>query len=126
MFGRQYRRTYHVHDLAFLHHRSYRLANVASYRPHDSQDLFSLDKIDLEGQAAELIAGADAKPLTVRIIRAINANHFLEVVNEGFLNLTTIYDKDAKTGTYPAVHSRHLGILGQPVFGQYTGTCKDK
>jgi len=87
---------------------------------------FSLDKIDLEGQAAELIAGADAKPLTVRIIRAINANHFLEVVNEGFLNLTTIYDKDAKTGTYPAVHSRHLGILGQPVFGQYTGTCKDE
>lgn len=87
---------------------------------------FSLDKIDLEGQTAELIAGADAKPLTVRIIRAINANHFLEVVNEGFLNLTTIYDKDATTGTYPAVHSRHLGILGQPVFGQYTGTCTDK
>jgi hypothetical protein len=86
---------------------------------------FSLAKIDLEGQSAELMAGADARPLTVRIVRAINANHFLEVVNEGFLNLTTIYDKDSKTGTYPAVHSRHLGILGQPVFGQYSGTCKD-
>jgi hypothetical protein len=87
---------------------------------------FSLDKIDLEGQSAQLIAGQDAAPMTVRIVRAINANHFLEVVNEGFLNLTTIYDKDPKTGSYPAVHSRHLGLLGQPVFGQYTGFCKDQ
>lgn len=84
---------------------------------------FSLARIDLEGQSAELIAGENAKPVTVRIVRAINANHFLEVVNEGFLNLTTIYDKDPKTGSHPAVHSRHLGLLGQPVFGQYTGTC---
>jgi hypothetical protein len=87
---------------------------------------FSLDKIDLEGQSAQLIAGPDATPMTVRIVRAINANHFLEVVNEGFLNLTTIYDKDPKSGAYPAVHSRHLGLLGQPVFGQYTGLCKDQ
>ncbi len=55
----------------------------------------------------------------------MNANHFLEVVNEGFLNLTTVYDKDPKTGLHPAVHSRHLGLVGQPVFGQYTGTCKE-
>ncbi len=57
-------------------------------------------------------------------MRAINANHFIEAVNEGFLNLTTIYDKDPATGLYPAVHSRHFGILGQPVFGQYTGSCR--
>lgn len=87
---------------------------------------FSLDSIDLEGQSAQLVAGQDAAPVTVRIVRAINANHFLEVVNEGFLNLTTIYDKDPKTGAYPAVHSRHFGLLGQPVFGQYTGFCKDQ
>jgi hypothetical protein len=60
------------------------------------------------------------------VVRAINANHYLEVVNEGFLNLTTVYDKDEKTGKYPAVHSRHFGILGQPVFGQYTGFCSDE
>jgi hypothetical protein len=45
-------------------------------------------------------------------------------MNEGFLNLTTVYDKDAATGTYPAVHSRHFGLMGQPVFAQYAGTCK--
>ena len=85
---------------------------------------FSLSKIDLEGQSAELQAAEGAKPFTVRIVRAINANHFLEVVNEGFLNLTTVYDKDPATGLHPAVHSRHLGLLGEPVFGQYAGTCK--
>lgn len=52
----------------------------------------------------------------LRIVRALNANSFLEVVDEGFLNLTTIYDLDPATGTYPAVHSRHFGVIGQPVF----------
>ena len=61
-----------------------------------------------------------------KIVRAINANHFLEVMNEGFLNLTTVYDKDATTGAYPAVHSRHFGLMGQPVFAQYAGTCTPK
>lgn len=86
---------------------------------------FSITKIDLEGQSAALTAGDGTQTVAVRIIRAVNANHFLEVVNEGFLNLTTVYDKDPKTGLHPAVHSRHLGLLGQPVFGQYTGTCKE-
>lgn len=86
---------------------------------------FTVTRIDLEGQSAELVASEGSAPVTLRIIRAVNANHFLEVVNEGFLNLTTIYDKDPKTGLHPAVHSRHLGLVGQPVFGQYTGTCSE-
>ncbi|MGE5267648.1 MAG: hypothetical protein ACM3L9_09815 [Deltaproteobacteria bacterium] len=86
---------------------------------------FTVTKIDLEAQSAELVTSEGSPPVTLRVIRAVNANHFLEVVNEGFLNLTTIYDKDPKTGLHPAVHSRHLGLLGQPVFGQYTGTCSE-
>lgn len=87
---------------------------------------FEIAGIDLDRQSAQLIAGADKPAGVLKIVRAINANHFLEVVNEGFLNLTTIYDKDPKTGAYPAVHSRHFGVLGQPVFAQYSGTCTDK
>ncbi|MFM7085186.1 MAG: hypothetical protein ACKOW3_09350 [Hyphomicrobium sp.] len=86
---------------------------------------FAFLKIDLDGQKAELEKKSDQKSQTVRIVRALNANHFLEVVNEGFLNLTTIYDKDLTLELYPAVHSRHLGLLGQPVYGHYTGTCKE-
>lgn len=87
---------------------------------------FSIENIDLEKQAATLKAAPGAEAGRLSVVRAINANHFLEVVNEGFLNLTTVYDKDEKAGKYPAVHSRHLGIVGSPVFGQYTGFCTDE
>lgn len=87
---------------------------------------FDIGSIDLEAQSATLNAGADGKGGKLNVVRAINANHFLEAVNEGFLNLTTVYEKDATTGKYPAVHSRHFGLLGQPVFGQYTGFCSPK
>ena len=87
---------------------------------------FSVQDIDLEKQTATLKATPDAQPGKLSVVRAINANHYLEVVNEGFLNLTTVYDKDEKAGKYPAVHSRHGGVLGSPVFGQYTGFCTDE
>jgi len=86
----------------------------------------TITDVDLEGQSARLVAEAGKPPAVLRIVRAINANHFLEVVNEGFLNLTTIYDKDPVSGAYPAVHSRHFGVLGQPLVAQYTGTCTEK
>ena len=87
---------------------------------------FELAELDLDGQSAKLIASAGSAPGGVRVVRAINANHFLEVANEGFLNLTTIYDRDAASGAHPAVHSRHFGLLGQPVYTQYTGKCVPK
>ena len=87
---------------------------------------FEITDIDLDGQSARLVTDGRDKPGTLKIVRAINANHFLEVMNEGFLNLTTVYDKDAATGAYPAVHSRHFGLMGQPVFAQYAGTCTAK
>lgn len=86
---------------------------------------FAIEDIDLAKQAAKLIIDGSHTG-TLRIVRALNANSYLEVAQEGFLNLTTIYDKDAATGTYPAVHSRHFGLLGQPVFAQYAGACTGK
>ncbi len=84
---------------------------------------FEIADVDLEGQAATLVMNGKLGG-KLRVIRALNANHFLEVANEGFLNLTTVYDVDPATGARPAVHSRHFGIVGQPVFGQYTGLCR--
>lgn len=86
---------------------------------------FEITGIDLEKQSADLTIDqkADGK---LRIVQALNANSYLEVVDEGFLNLTTVYDLDPATGTHPAVHSRHFGIIGQPVFAQYAGSCKAK
>jgi len=87
---------------------------------------FNIENIDLERQTAALETSGGDKSGKLSVVRAINANHFLEVVNEGFLNLTTVYDKDPATGVYPAVHSRHFGVLGEPLFAQYTGTCRTK
>ncbi|HML28569.1 MAG TPA: hypothetical protein PKE16_06980 [Hyphomicrobium sp.] len=96
---------------------------AGKYKAAPPADLsFDIGSIDLERQTASLILdGKVAKGL--KIVRAINANHFIEVVNEGFLNLTTIYDLDTATGKYPAIHSRHFGLFGQPVFAQYAGFC---
>jgi hypothetical protein len=80
--------------------------------------------IDLDGQKAELVTSDGKGPL--RVVRALGANHFLEVVAEGYLNITTIYQKDEKRGAYPAVHSRHFGLFGEPLIAQYTGSCKAK
>jgi hypothetical protein len=87
---------------------------------------FEITDIDLDRQSARLVTDGLESPGTLKIVRAINANHFLEVVNEGFLNLTTVYDKDPATGTHPAVHSRHFGVLGEPFFAQYAGSCTEK
>ena len=87
---------------------------------------FSVEAIDLDGQVAQLKTAADKPPGTLRIVRALNARHFIAAVTEGFLNLTTIYDEDGETGRYPAVHSRHFGVLGQAVYAQYTGYCTAK
>lgn len=87
---------------------------------------FDIEAIDLERQVARLSVGGKPVGNPLRVVRALNANHFLEVAQEGFLNVTTIYDLDPATGSRPAIHSRHLGVLGQPIFSQYAGFCTAK
>ena len=83
-----------------------------------------IQKIDLESQSAEFLVAGNSNPGRLAIARAVGANHFLEVVTEGFWNITTVYDLDPETKLYPAVHSRHFGLVGQPVVAQYTGSCQ--
>jgi hypothetical protein len=85
---------------------------------------FEIAAINPELQSADLVTPAGSRPL--RVVRAVNALHFLEVVGEGFLNMTTVYDRDDTKAAHPAVHSRHFGVLGQPVIGQYQGFCQGK
>ncbi len=82
---------------------------------------FDITAIAIDQQTA--VAKRGETTATLRVVRAVNALHFLEVVGEGYMNVTTVYDRDAKATKHPAVHSRHFGILGQPVFSQYHGYC---
>ena len=85
---------------------------------------FGITAIDQRAQTAELKMEHGTGAL--RVVQAVSATHFLEVAGEGFLHITTIYDKDDAKGAYPAVHSRHFGILGQPIVTQYQGFCEAK
>lgn len=85
---------------------------------------FTIGDINLRAQTASLVTPKGTGDL--RIVRAIGAIHFLEVVTEGFLNITTIYETANGQGPFPAVHSRHFGLLGTPVVSQYHGMCKAK
>ena len=58
------------------------------------------------------------------MVHAVNATHFLEVVTEGSLHITTVFDKDDAKGAYPAVHSRHFGLFGQPIVTQYQASAR--
>ena len=85
---------------------------------------FEIGDIDFARQSAALVTPKGKGEL--RIVRAIGANHFLEVITEGFLNITTIYEAGPSGGPYPAVHSRHFGLLGTPVVSQYRGSCREQ
>jgi hypothetical protein len=85
---------------------------------------FNLTSINLQGQSADMKMPGAENGGKLAIARGVGANHFLEVVTEGYWNITTVYELDAANKVYPAVHSRHFGLLGQPVVAQYTGLCK--
>ena len=95
-----------------------------SFKSAPSQPIaFNIEGIDLSKEAAELVLPGVTKG-KLSVVRALNATHFIEVLVEGFMTVTTIYDFDAATGAHAAVHSRHMGILGSPLVAQYTGACR--
>lgn len=85
---------------------------------------FIVEDIDQIRQTATLRTQQGKGEL--KMVRAIGANHYLEVVTEGFLNMTTIYDALESGGPMPAVHSRHFGFFGAPFVSQFYGTCIQK
>ena len=85
---------------------------------------FEIGKIDTEAQTAELVTPLG--PVLLKTVQAVNAIHFLEVVGEGYLTVTTIYERADESGPLPAVHSRHFGVLGQPIVSQFLGSCRLK
>lgn len=85
---------------------------------------FGISAINAPAQTAELKTPSGTGVL--RLVLAVNATHFIEVATEGALNITTVYDKDDAKGAFPAVHSRHFALVGQPIVTQYQGFCQGK
>lgn len=89
---------------------------------HAAPLTFGIASIDVAKQTADL--KTDHGTGTLRLVQAVNATHFLEVAIEGALYITTVFDKDDAMDAYPAVHSRHFALLGQPIVTHYHGFCK--
>ena len=85
---------------------------------------FDIGAINAEAQTAEM--SSRRGPVSLRTVLASHATHFIEVGNDGFLNVTTIYDHEPGQAEYPAAHSRHFAVLGQPLVSQFLGVCKPK
>ena len=75
------------------------------------------------GSASAVLKTAEGSA-RLKHVAALDANHYLEVTVGGYLNITTIFDQISKEGGYPAVHSRHFGVLGKPLVSQYRGICR--
>ena len=82
---------------------------------------FVVRDIDL-GQMSARLERTDGLA-ALRMVQAVDALHFIEVGVEGYLNLTTVYEQQPD-GTFPAVHSRHTAVLGEPLVSQYRGACR--
>ena len=83
---------------------------------------FGIASINTAAQTADLKTERGTGSL--RLVQAVNALHFLEVAIEGALYITTVYEKE-DGGAYPAVHSRHFALLGQPIVTHYQGSCQE-
>ena len=84
-----------------------------SFLPKSAEGLsFAIADIDRGAMTARL----DRKEglVVLRMVQAVDAHHFIEVGVEGYLNLTTVYEKQSD-GQFPAVHSRHVAVLGEPL-----------
>ena len=86
-------------------------------------DRFGFEIRDIDEKAMTAKLGPTDSRQVLRMVQAVDAYTFIEVGVEGYLNITTVYEPATEAG-FPAVHSRHLAVLGEPLVSQYHGFCK--
>jgi len=72
---------------------------------------------------AQLIGNAGASD--VRFWKGAWTWNFVEVTDVGNVMTTTVFEASGGKD-YPAVHSRHTSVAGEPFPSQYRGTCSAK
>jgi hypothetical protein len=69
---------------------------------------------------AQLIGNAGASDL--RFWKGAWTWNFVEVTDTGNVMTTTVFDT-SNGKDFPAVHSRHTSVVGEPLSSQYRGIC---
>ena len=97
----------------------------ASWAPRTLNEKMDLTFAGLDPQQgrAQMIGNAGASD--VRFWMGAWTWNFVEITDVGNVMTTTVFDsKDGKS--YPAVHSRHTSVAGEPFPSQYRGICSAK
>ncbi|MEL7543309.1 MAG: hypothetical protein AAGJ70_05995 [Pseudomonadota bacterium] len=108
-----------VYSCSFEGGAAWQVADEAFAADTPSPLAFKISRASPRAKVAELTTKTGRTD--VKVVAAIDATHFIEVTVAGYLTLTTLYGDGERV---PAVHSRHLGIVGQPVGGQLHGFCE--
>jgi hypothetical protein len=77
--------------------------------------------LDFKNSRAQMIGRGGAG--TVVLIAGSEALHFVELTPTGNQTVTTVFLGTSKRGSYPAIHSRHMNLIGQPSVSQFRGYC---
>ena len=87
-----------------------------------NSDHFTLiyDSIDVKARTARLIGNVGSSDVVA--LETPEHLSFLEVTPNGNVTLTTVYRTGA-AAPYPAIHSRHVGLLTEPWGSQMYGSC---
>ena len=85
---------------------------------------FVFASLDIENGSAQMVGNNGAAD--INLLQGSDSLHFLEVTPTGNLNVTSVYTTQAKGGRFISVHSRHVGISGEPWMSQFWGTCEAK
>jgi hypothetical protein len=77
--------------------------------------------IDRAGGKAQLIGNAGAADLIV--VDGGTVLNFLEITPTGNSTLTSVFLKRTPDDKFPAVHARHMSMIGNAVVSNYRGLC---
>ena len=93
------------------------------YQPNKTGERLALTfaSIDVAARSAQLIGNAGAA--TVTLFASEGKLNFVEVTDGGNITMTSVFALVPSGDPMPAVHSRHMMMLGMALVSQFTGSC---
>jgi hypothetical protein len=80
--------------------------------------------IDVKNSTAQLLGSQGASDIAA--FAGLDILNFLEITGVGNQTLTTVFLGKRRNDAHPAIHSRHMSILGTPVVSHFRGYCVPK
>jgi hypothetical protein len=80
------------------------------------------DQLDTQKGSGRLIGNAGVE--NIQTLSGDKSIHIIEITPTRNMNITTIFAPVKKNpNLHPAVHSRHINLMGEPLTSQFVGLC---